>query len=133
VSDHWVFGHLPEKPPSGWVVLEEKDDGRLYECLAGIGKGLRVIVSGNVEADGKPWLHLSASRAWEAPHWNDLHRVRDLFLGADRYAVIVLPPKKFYVNIHPFVLHMWALAEGDWPLPEFSGTVRVGTWTVRSV
>jgi hypothetical protein len=54
------------------------------------------------------------------PSWRELVSVKELFLG-DREAYKVLPPKSRYVNIHPNVLHVFALLdEHASALPDFT-------------
>ena len=49
---------------------------------------------------------------------------RRLFLGEDVKAMQVFPPKDRYVNLNPYVLHLFVCLseEGD-GLPEFSGVI----------
>lgn len=101
--------------PPDWRVVDRSEDGAAYR------KGdLAVIVSVATEADGRDWKHVSVSRRDAAtPSWDELRRVKEAFVG-DAYAVSVLPPRRFYVNIHPGVLHLFSPFGWDWPLPEFS-------------
>lgn len=79
--------------------------------------GLKVLAE--VEnIDGAKWLHVSCSRAKKLPSWFDLRRVKDLFVGKKRKAVQVLPPEDEYVNLNPYVLHLYAPIDRD-PLPDF--------------
>jgi hypothetical protein len=117
----WVQSYLPDPAPSGWRIRERGLDGCAYASRS----HLLVILSGNREADGRRWLHLSCSYADRLPTWADMRRVKDLFLGSDTYAAIVFPPRSTFVNIHPFCLHLFACVDG-WPLPEFSGFLPSG-------
>lgn len=83
-----------------------------------IGDELMVLVSKSLEADDKMWLHVSLSRPSRLPTWQDLRRVKDAFVGKDRKAIQVLPADSEYVNIHPFVLHLFCCLDGD-VLPDF--------------
>lgn len=105
---------LPRVLPIGWSVVQRNEDGAAYQH-----GGLCVIVSADTEQDGRPWLHVSASRAMRLPSWEDLRTVKEIFVG-DRYAYQVLPPRAKYVNINPNVLHLWAPLAGDPPLPDFT-------------
>ncbi len=58
------------------------------------------------------------------PTWGELRSVKELFLG-DVYTYLVLPPKEFYVNVTPTVLHLWHCRDGP-QLPEFSGVLPDG-------
>lgn len=39
-------------------------------------------------------------------------RVKDLFIGAEREALQVFPPRAQHVNDHPRCLHLWHRIEG---------------------
>ena len=81
--------------------------------------GLVVLVSADIELDGRPWLHASVSRRDRLPSWEDLNEVKDIFVGKDRKAVQVLPPEVEKVNVHPFCLHLFScLSEAL--LPDFT-------------
>lgn len=114
----WVWKYIPVPTPNGWRMMEMLCDGCSYIHPG----GLRVIISGQIEEDGKRWLHCSLSRRNTIPSHDDIITVRRAFLGEDRYAYQVFPPKDRYVNIHPHVLHLWSCVdepEGKL-LPEFS-------------
>lgn len=100
--------------PSGWEQIQWSPDGGAFQHRS----GLRVVVSGAIERDGKRWLHVSCSRRDRVPSWDDLKLVKEVFLGNDRLAVQVLPRAEEYVNIHPYVLHLWCCVDGD-PVPDF--------------
>ena len=99
-----------------WTLDHQGQDGDMLKH----DSGLRVIVSFAEEEDGKVWLHLSASHKNRVPSHDEMVKLKDLFIGDNRYAYTVLPPKKFYVNLHPNVLHLWSRCDGP-VLPEFSG------------
>lgn len=110
----WVAVRLP-KVLLGYRILQMTEDGAAYMR----DDGLSVIMSGNLEQDGKRWLHVSLARADRLPSWEDVRSVKDAFLGKDTYAVQVFPPERFYVNLNPHCLHMFSCVDGH-PLPEFS-------------
>jgi len=112
---HWIFEFLPQVLPADVREVERAGDGAYYRTLGGLG----VIASGDIELDGKRWLHVSVSRAHRLPSWEDLRAVKDLFIGRERTAYQVLPRAEKYVNINPHVLHMWCCLDGD-PLPDFT-------------
>lgn len=107
--------------PSGFRFEVKGEDGRAFRSPS---LGLTVIVSGAVEADGKPWVHLSLARKSRIPSYDDMSLVRRLFLGEDVKSIQVFPKKEQYVNLNPYVLHLFVCLalEGD-GLPEFSGTI----------
>lgn len=74
--------------------------------------GLTVLVSEEHHSDGFTYLHVSFSRRSRTPSYEDLDRVRKLFIGEDRESVQVFPPKAEYVNFHAFTLHLWHRYEG---------------------
>ncbi len=94
--------------PTTWRELAPLTIGavpvRVYESAF----GLRVLVSqeDRGEATGL-WLHVSVSRANKLPSWRDLREVKDLFIGRERCAIHMIPPEAFYVNVHPFTLHLF--------------------------
>jgi len=108
--------------PKGWEVVTSFGDGYAFRQIGG---GLRVIVDCAEKADGRQWLHVSASRKSWAPSHEDMALVKDAFIGPTRYAYSVWAPASLHVNIHPFCLHLWALIDGPdgQVLPEFSDEV----------
>lgn len=86
-------------------------------CYFDRNKALLVICSGRVEEDGKRWIHVSCSRRGRLPSWDDLKKVKHVFLGREAKAIQILPPEDQYVNFHPYVLHLWTCLDGD-PLPD---------------
>jgi len=100
--------------PPAWKCVEIREDGAAYRRKG----GLSAIISCDVELDGKEWVHLSVSHRNRLPSWNELHDGKEIFLG-DTYAYLIFPPKKFYINIHPYALHVFTCRNGP-QLPEFS-------------
>lgn len=110
----WAWDLAPTVLPPGWKRHDDERIGLHYRS----GDGLLVIFSAAEERDGKRWIHVSASRSGRLPGWQDMRKVKDIFIGANRLAVQVFPRKDEYVNIHPFVLHLWSCLDGD-PVPDF--------------
>jgi hypothetical protein len=108
----WMRAHRPDPIPTDWRLRQDGLDGAAYQRT----DGLLVILSGNRETDGRRWLHVSCSYRNRLPTWDDLRAVKDAFVGPDRYACQVFPPRDRYVNIGPFVLHLWSPLDGEWPL-----------------
>jgi hypothetical protein len=79
---------------------------------------LMVVCSARTEADGKRWIHVSCSHPHKLPSWDDLMLVKETFIGRQRMAIQVLPPRSRHVNDHPYVLHLWCCLDGD-PAPDF--------------
>lgn len=103
--------------PVGWIVIENRIDGEAY-----INKsiGLFVIRSVSKEEDGHLWIHVSVSRRSRIPSYDDLKLIKKLFIGDDLHAYQCFVPSKDHINIHEFVLHLWARQDGKSGLPDFS-------------
>jgi hypothetical protein len=112
--EDWAIKLLPRVLPAGWQLHNDPVRGVWYSS----GDGLRVIMTAAEERDGKRWMHVSFSRANRLPSWDDLRKVKDIFIGRERLAVQVLPKARDYVNHHPHTLHLWSCLEGD-PVPDF--------------
>jgi len=76
--------------------------------------GLRVIESSaEHQNDGRDWYHVSFSYPDRLPNWEATKEVKALFVGDERTAVQIFPPRKQWVNIHPFCLHLWCCLSED--------------------
>lgn len=98
-----------------WRLVERTEDGDMWM----IGD-LKVIWSIAKEEDGRRWIHVSASRPTRLPSYNDMKRVKSLFIGDSRPAYSVYAPHAEHVNIHSNCLHLWAPFNGIAALPDFS-------------
>ena len=115
---------LPTVLPSGWAAIDttgwtdgpDPDYARVYVKHGAV----KVLISCARYADGKSWLHVSVSRRnREIPSWQLMSEVKDLFIGQERTAYQVMPPRSKWVNIHPGVLHLWHCLDGD-VTPDFT-------------
>jgi hypothetical protein len=79
---------------------------------------LMVIASGTTELDGRRWAHVSFSRPRRMPSYDDLALVKERFIGVERKAISVHPPRSEHVSIHAYCLHLWCCLDGD-GLPDF--------------
>jgi hypothetical protein len=111
--------------PRDWQVHERFGDGAKYIHRV-VAKEMIAILSFGTDIgkwpDGKRWMHLSVSCQRRPPTFAEMRDAKDAFFGIHRYAVMVLPPEKFYVHQvgqNPNVLHLWA-TDDEWSLPEFS-------------
>lgn len=102
--------------PRPWRVVKTLADGSAYLNEL---TGQTVIISLEEHA-GRKWLHVSTAFQTRLPAWMELRAVKDLFIGRDREAMQALPPEKEWVNINPYCLHLWALADGSRLLPDFT-------------
>jgi len=66
------------------------------------------------------WRHVSVSHAGYVPNWKEMCIVKDLFIGKDKKAIQVHPPKKEHYNFCSTVLHLWCNLDRD-VLPNFLG------------
>lgn len=109
----------PDPLPDGVRCIESSDVGRFYRVQKGKCRGLLVGASVAIEADGKLWYHVSYSRRDAMPDYHDGVWVKETFIGADRWAISVMPERSHHVSFHPNCLHWWHCLEGK-PIPEFS-------------
>jgi len=92
--------------------------GRVYRNQ---GEGLLVLVSCARHSDAQRWLHVSVSRRdKKLPTWEQMSQVKRVFIGDERTAYQVMPPKSKWVNIHPACLHLWCCVDLDSYLPDFT-------------
>lgn len=64
----------------------------------------QVVLSGPQERHDIGW-HFSISHPSRNPTWEEQRDARYAFVPDDLYMVMVLPPKKEYVNLHEFCFH----------------------------
>ena len=86
---------------------------------------LTVILEVEV-VDAQLWAHLSVGGGYvyRVPSWEELSWCKQYFLG-DRRAIQVLPPRDEYINLHPYVLHLYVPLEHS-PIPDFRGVDETG-------
>jgi hypothetical protein len=75
--------------------------------------GLRIIAGMEPYLDGRygDLLHVSFSREHRLPGWKEVKIVKETFYGDELEAMLVLPQKKDYTNIHYFTHHLWQMPE----------------------
>lgn len=111
-------------PPNWRLAPIQSTDGVYWTFEPQFGRQLKVLMSAAIEGDRRLWLHVSVSKwsqsrkTMEPVDWDDHKLVKDLFLGPDREAYVVLPKQSRYVNLRE-VYHLFALAEGE-ALPDFT-------------
>jgi hypothetical protein len=86
------------------------------------GRRQSLIVSTNVEEDGRRWVHLSMASPDRLPEWRELVEAKEALLGEEWDAYQVIPRRSRYVNQHPHCLHLFACLDvpGGGVLPDFS-------------
>lgn len=55
--------------------------------------------------------HLSIAHPRRYPTWDEIKDARYRLVPDDVHMVMALPPKKFYLNLHPNAFHLWELME----------------------
>jgi hypothetical protein len=78
---------------------------------------LMLVLSSGPKQDPAEWEHVSVSCEHRTPEWKEMCFVKDMFWAEDECVVQYHPPKSQYVNFHPYVLHLWKLASGAFPMP----------------
>lgn len=66
---------------------------------------------------GGGWDHVSVSYRDRCPTWDEMCKVKDIFFQADECCVEYHPPKKDYVNVYPYCLHIWRPQDAAIPTP----------------
>jgi hypothetical protein len=74
-------------------------------------KNLSILLSEDHTPHGH-LLHISVAYPDRLPSWRDLREIKDAFFGPDKAAAQILPETSEYVNVHPFVLHLWEIPDG---------------------
>lgn len=105
----------------GGPMGSNKSDGNngVFEITGPLGLRLICLVS-----DGDGWDHVSVEVEWLGPHvkrrlprWEEMCFIKDLFFEEDEVAIQIHPAKKNYINVHPWVLHLWRPQWTSVPLP----------------
>ena len=112
----WAFEFCPKVLPVDWELGSALSDGQVYLRR----DGLLCIVSAALELDNRRWLHVSVSRRNSLPNYKEVKEVKKLFVGKDRLAIQIFPRENQHVNLHLYVLHLFACLEEDCPLPDFT-------------
>lgn len=118
--DEEIVRGVMARVPAGWDMIERLESGATFRRSS-----IQVLFTVQRYGDGRIWLHCSAcgrrgENSWFLPDWEQLKRVKHDFIGPDRWAYQVLPASKDYVNQHPYVLHLYALLDGEPALPDFT-------------
>lgn len=114
-------------------IEDEKRIGILGEGNNGIfsvpsvepGWDLIIICSDGTEdlAEGeqKDWEHVSISTRQgtrvRMPTWKEMQFVKTLCWDGDDTVVQFHPKQSNYINVHPYVLHLWRWKKGEFPTP----------------
>ena len=70
-----------------------------------------LIVIASCGSEEMPWEHVSLRardyKGERCPTWDEMCFAKDLFWDEEECVVQFHPKKSEYVNMHPFVLHLW--------------------------
>ncbi len=79
-------------------------------------KGVRLFA---IASDGMGWEHVSLHVIDQnrCPTWEEMCYAKSMFWADDETVVQYHPPKSEYVNIHPYVLHLWRPVDQPVPVP----------------
>lgn len=80
---------------------------------------LRILSSGTPpQGDiGWPWEHVSVSLENRCPTWEEMREVKEMFWKDTETVFQFHPAKQYYVNAHPYVLHLWRRIDEETELP----------------
>lgn len=81
-------------------------------------QGLAVQCSESIERDYNLWLHISLAHKRRLPTYSELKEAKLIFIGEDKLAIQVFPPRNEFVSFHPFCLHLWHCKTAS-PIPDF--------------
>ncbi len=108
--------------PNGWDGRQVNEDTAYFYHPITHMKIIETVAPPGIYGDPRRWHHVSLSFPDHLPTWEDLGMVKRIFMGHDVTALQVLPPVSRYVNLHPFVLHLWRSLDGD-VTPDFSTVI----------
>jgi hypothetical protein len=98
----------PAAGNNGAFMIKRKGGGRWF-CVA---------------TDKEGWEHVSVSirrgdlsSVSKLPTWDEMCKVKSIFWDPDDVVVQYHPAEADYVNIHPYTLHLWRLADNSMPEP----------------
>jgi hypothetical protein len=57
--------------------------------------------------------HLSISHPFRLPTWDEINAARDACIPADVWLCQPMPPKDYWVNLHPHTLHLWQVRDRE--------------------
>lgn len=98
---------------ASYSTVEDYQNAAYYRRADGM-----TVITEVAEYQRRLWLHVSCAFADKLPSWADLREVKTVFCGPKRLALSIMPSEAEYVNIHPYVLHLWCPLDHD-PIPDF--------------
>lgn len=104
-------------------IEEIKKNSRVSIRMLGIDGGVADVDLGGerpahvIFSWGSDWDHVSVSYPNRCCTWEEMCLLKDIFFYEDECVVQYHPPKKDYVNLHPYVLHLWRPRKEKIPMP----------------
>lgn len=77
--------------------------------------GLAIIASTDNTPKWGDLLHVSISRLDKYPSWDEIVQVKLQFFGDRKDAMMLIPKRTDYVNVHENCFHLWECPE-EWGL-----------------
>ena len=107
---------------TGRFETSAKDGNNGVFCLKSVkGLGMTLIVS-----DGGGWDHVSVEIRspnihviQRLPTWDEMCFVKNLFWDEEETVLQFHPDVSRYVNVHPYVLHLWKRQGVEYELPPY--------------
>lgn len=84
-----------------------------YVVVASSGLGWDHVSVHLTEKKGNEWKLVQRTPTWAEMCW-----IKDFFFAPDEVAIQFHPRKEDYVNVHPYVLHLWRPHGVEMPTPE---------------
>ena len=66
---------------------------------------------------GDGWDHVSVSRKYRQPTWDEMDWIRRLFFESGETVLQIHPPVDLHINYHEHVLHLWRAWGVEFTLP----------------
>lgn len=94
--------------PKGWDRVHNPGEPPDSQTFMNRTRGLLAIRAREI---GR-W-HLSVSHRERVPTWGELGYARDALLPADVWMMVAHPPRKYWLNYHTHVLHLWEFRDAE--------------------
>lgn len=107
------LSHLNEYRTSLMCDMGDEYNGAFILNLKGSNLSFIVIAS-----NGGGWEHVSVSTDFRCPRWHEMQQIKELFFKDNEAVMQLHPPKKDYVNNHPYCLHLWRPLQIEIPQPD---------------
>ena len=107
--------YLNRSIPFDWIITSIRDNSASYRHLLSM-----LVVSESIhEQDGQRWLHVTISHSARVPTWQEIRRVKSIWIGDNRTAYHVLPRRVRLVEDadDAYTLHLWTPLDDD-PFPQ---------------